>query len=153
VLRGQVPAESVAGDVEEVRDRALRYSLENGVAFLHKTLSAPDQAAVRRLFASGAVQVRGSCGCWVDPYAGETGVSSRDRLLCGNNEVHASVPVHTRHPHRCSDVVLKARRCLTPLPGGHSALSVQQSCAVLPMRLKEGITTDREAEHTIAPPL
>ncbi len=55
---GQVPAETVAGDVEEVRDRALRYSLENGVAFLHKTLSAPDQAAVRRLFASGAVQVR-----------------------------------------------------------------------------------------------
>ena len=47
----------MAADVEDVRDRALRYSLENGVAFLHKTLSAPDQAAVRRLFASGAVQV------------------------------------------------------------------------------------------------
>ena len=54
----QVPADSIAADVEEVRDRALRYSLENGVAFLHKTLSAPDQAAVRRLFDSGAVQVR-----------------------------------------------------------------------------------------------
>ena len=46
--------------MEEVRDRALRYSLENGVAFLHKTLSAGDQAAVRRCFASGAVQVRHS---------------------------------------------------------------------------------------------
>ena len=59
-----MPADTIAGDVEEVRDRALRYSLENGVAFLHKTLSASDQAAVRRLFASGAIQVRckGVCG-------------------------------------------------------------------------------------------
>ena len=55
----QVPTDTIAADVEDVRDRALRYSLENGVAFLHKTLSAPDQAAVRRLFASGAIQVRG----------------------------------------------------------------------------------------------
>ena len=52
-----MPADSIAADVEDVRDRALRYSLENGVAFLHKTLSPADQAAVRRLFASGAVQV------------------------------------------------------------------------------------------------
>ena len=58
VIAVQIPEADVEPYVAEVRDKALQYSLQHGVGFLHKTMAPADQAAVGRLFASGAVQVR-----------------------------------------------------------------------------------------------
>ena len=56
----QIPEAEVEPYIADVRDKALQYSLQQGVAFLHKTMAPGDQQAVWRLFDSGAVQVR--CG-------------------------------------------------------------------------------------------
>jgi hypothetical protein len=47
----------VAAEVETVRDPALKYGLEFGVAFLHDIMRPEDRAVAERLFAAGTVQV------------------------------------------------------------------------------------------------
>jgi hypothetical protein len=48
----------VAAEVETVRDPALKYGLEFGVAFLHDIMRPEDRAVAERLFAAGTVQVQ-----------------------------------------------------------------------------------------------
>lgn len=43
--------------MDTVRDPALKYGLEFGVAFLHDIMKPEDRAVAERLFAAGAVQV------------------------------------------------------------------------------------------------
>lgn len=47
----------MAAEVQTVKDPALKYGLEFGVAFLHDIMRPEDRVVAERLFAAGAVQV------------------------------------------------------------------------------------------------
>ncbi len=58
----QAAEADVAAEVETVRNDALRFGLECGVAFLQDTMKPEDRAVAERLFAAGAIQVRCCAG-------------------------------------------------------------------------------------------
>ena len=53
----QVTESDLEPYLAQVKDNALRHSLEYGMGFLHETMPAAEKEVVNRLFSTGAIQV------------------------------------------------------------------------------------------------
>ena len=62
----------------QVKDKALKHSLEHGLGYIHETMPQAEQDIVTTLFASNAIQV---CGLY--PKLCLSWVQHRQRLLLG----------------------------------------------------------------------